>query len=73
MRHGEAATSNKVAADNPVTEFQEYVEAKGFVPPKVFNCEETGLYWKRMLEDPHHTESLPGHKPMKDTVVWECE
>ena len=44
VRHGEAANSNNVAAADFVTEFQEYVEAEGFVPQQVFNCDETGLF-----------------------------
>nr|KAF6463386.1 tigger transposable element derived 1 [Molossus molossus] len=72
VRHGEAASSNKVAADNFVTEFQEYVEAEGFVPQQVFSCDETGLFWKKMPKRTYITQeekSLPGHKPMKDRLT----
>ncbi|XP_016070266.1 PREDICTED: tigger transposable element-derived protein 1-like [Miniopterus natalensis] len=72
VRHGEAASSNKVAADNFVTEFQEYIEAEGFVPQQVFNCDETGLFWRKMPKRTYITQekkSLSGHEPMKDRLA----
>ena len=69
MRYGEIASSNKEAADNFMTEFQEYVEAEGFVPEQVFNCDETGLL-KKIPKRTHTTQkSLPGHKKMKDRLM----
>ena len=54
VKHGEAASSNKVAADNSVTGFQEYVEADGFVPQQVFVMREA-LLEENAKEDIHHT------------------
>ena len=54
VRRGEAASSNKVAADNSVTGFQEYVEADGFVPQQVFVMREA-LLEENAKEDIHHT------------------
>ena len=48
VRHGEAASANKVAAKSYVAQMKEYVEAEGFVPKQVFNCDEIGLFWKKM-------------------------
>ncbi|GFT23682.1 tigger transposable element-derived protein 1 [Trichonephila clavipes] len=44
-------------------------------PQQIFNCEETGLFWKRMPNRTYITKvekSVPGHKPMKDrlTLLW---
>ena len=67
VRHGEAASDNKEAA-----EFREYVEAEGFVPRQVFNYDETGLLWKKMPNRTHITqeeEALPRHKLMKDKLT----
>ena len=47
-RHGEAASANKEAAESCVTGFREYVEPEDFVPQQVFNCDKTGLFWKKM-------------------------
>ena len=72
VRCGEAASSNSVAADNFLAEFQEYVEAEEFVPQQVFSCDETGLFWKKM---PKRTcigqkkKPLPRHEAMKDRLM----
>ncbi|XP_070592841.1 tigger transposable element-derived protein 1-like [Erythrolamprus reginae] len=39
---------------------------------KIFNCDETGLFWKKMPRRTFITaeeKSLPGHKPMKDRLT----
>ncbi|XP_069188071.1 tigger transposable element-derived protein 1 isoform X1 [Procambarus clarkii] len=72
VRHGEAASSDKVAAEKFVPVFQEFVAKEEFLPQQVFNCGKTGLYWKRMTKRTYITQeeqSLPGHKPMKDRVT----
>ena len=63
VRHGEAASANKVAAKSYVAQMKEYVEAEGFVPQQVFNCDETGLFWRQMPGRTYKTqeeEALPG-------------
>ncbi|XP_069179830.1 tigger transposable element-derived protein 1-like [Procambarus clarkii] len=68
-RHGEAASSDKPAAGRFIEEFKEFAKAEGYLPQQVFNCDETGLFWKRMPKRTYITKeekSLPGHKPMKD-------
>ncbi|CAH2248880.1 tigger transposable element-derived 1-like [Pelobates cultripes] len=60
-KHGEAASSDGAAAEEFATEFLE-----------VFNCDETGLFWKRMPKRTFITEeetSLPGHKLMNDRLT----
>ncbi|XP_069815758.1 tigger transposable element-derived protein 1-like [Dendropsophus ebraccatus] len=44
VRHGEAASANKEAAEQFASEFKAYIETEGFVPQQVFNCDETGLF-----------------------------
>ena len=71
-RHGEAASSNQEAADKFIKEFNDYIKAEGFAPQQVFNCDETGLFWKKMPANTYITKeekSLPGHKPMKDRLT----
>ncbi|CAH2222464.1 tigger transposable element-derived 1-like [Pelobates cultripes] len=63
VRHGEAAGSEFA------TEFLEVIVSEGYLPQQVFNCGETGIFWKRMPKRTFITQeetSLPGHKPMKD-------
>ena len=50
-------------------EFAAYVDSEGFIPQQIFNCDETGLFWKKMPRRTYITQEekgLPGHKPMKD-------
>ncbi|XP_053129291.1 tigger transposable element-derived protein 1-like [Hemicordylus capensis] len=70
--HGEAASSDLAAAEEFATEFLETVTAKGYLPEQVFNCDETGLFWKRMPRRTFITQEetkMPGHKPMKDCLT----
>lgn len=72
IRHGEAASSNKEAAEKFVIEFSDFVKAEGYLPQQVFNCDETGLFWKKMPNRTYITKeekTLPGHKPMKDRLT----
>jgi len=48
VRHGEAAIANQKAAGEFVQDFSDYVKANGFIPQQVFDCDETGLFWKKM-------------------------
>nr|XP_053647234.1 tigger transposable element-derived protein 1-like [Cherax quadricarinatus] len=72
VRHGKVASLDKHGAEEFVDEFKEYVKAKGFLPNQVFNCDETGLFWKKMPKRTYITQeekALPGHKPMKDRLT----
>ena len=48
VRHGEAASADQKAAEKFKVEFCDYVKAEGYVLQQVFNCDETGLFWKKM-------------------------
>ena len=52
VRHGEAASSNKDAAEKFVEKFKDLVDREGFIPEQVFNCDETGLFWKNCQKGP---------------------
>ena len=72
VRHGEAASSDVPAAEDFATEFLEVVRTQGYLPQQVFNCNKTGLFWKRMPKRSFLSEvesKLPGHKPMKDRLT----
>jgi hypothetical protein len=52
--------------------FKKILEDGGFVSQHVFNCDETGLFWKKMSCRTYITKeetTLPGHKPMKDWLA----
>ncbi|XP_064078530.1 tigger transposable element-derived protein 1-like [Macrobrachium nipponense] len=72
VRHGEAASADVNAAEEFVKTFAEFVEAEGYIPQQIFNCDETGLFWKKMPRRTYITEEekkMPGHKPMKDRLT----
>ncbi|XP_053241211.1 tigger transposable element-derived protein 1-like [Podarcis raffonei] len=72
VRHGEAASTDVPVAEDFAAEFLEVVKTEGYVPQQVFNCDETGLFWKRMPKRTFITQEeakLPGHKPMKDRLT----
>ncbi|KAM6455899.1 tigger transposable element-derived protein 1-like [Liasis olivaceus] len=71
-RHGEASSSDKAAAEAYKEEFEGFMKAEGYVAQQVFNCDETGLFWKKMPNRTYITQeekALPGHKPMKDRLT----
>ncbi|XP_064109644.1 tigger transposable element-derived protein 1-like [Macrobrachium nipponense] len=72
VRHDEAANADVKAAEEFVKNFAEFVEAEGYIPQQIFNCDETGLFWKKMPRRTYITEEekkMPGHKPMKDRLT----
>ncbi|XP_044308814.1 tigger transposable element-derived protein 1-like [Varanus komodoensis] len=72
VMHGEAAGANVGEAEKFAKSFQQFVEREGFVPQQVFNCDETGLFWKRVPRGACVTdeeEAVPGPRPMEDRLT----
>ena len=72
VRHGEAASSDVKAAEDYLKTFAKMIAAEGYIPQQVFNCDETGLFWKKMPRRTYITveeKMMPGHKPMKDRLT----
>ncbi|XP_029777041.1 tigger transposable element-derived protein 1-like [Suricata suricatta] len=70
-RHREAVSSDATAAEAFAAEFQELMASEGYLPEQVFNCDETGLFWREMPKRTYVTEeesAAPGHKPLKDRL-----
>lgn len=66
---GEKASADLEAAARFPGEFQKFVAEKGYSYDQVFNCDETGLYWKKMPSRTYLTQkelSAPGFKVSKD-------
>ncbi|GIY76762.1 tigger transposable element-derived protein 1 [Caerostris darwini] len=65
VRHGEAA-------EDCIKTFSDLIKAQGYISQQVFNCDETGLFWKKMPNRTYITaeeKMMPGHKPMKDRLT----
>ena len=72
VRHGEAASADLNAGKEFVSRFSEIIAEEGYTPQQVFNCDETGLFWKRMPQRTFITveeNKMPGHKTMKDRLT----
>ncbi|XP_034987686.1 tigger transposable element-derived protein 1 [Zootoca vivipara] len=70
VRHGEAASSDVPAAEDFATEFLEVVKTQGYLPQKIFNCNETGLFWKRM---PKRTFLVEDHDQLSTQELVELQ
>ncbi|UYV61277.1 hypothetical protein LAZ67_1004216 [Cordylochernes scorpioides] len=72
VRHGEAASSDMKAVEDYIKTFSDLIKAQGYISQQVFNCDETGLFWKKMPNRTYITaeeKMMPGHKPMKDRLT----
>ncbi|XP_068245036.1 tigger transposable element-derived protein 1-like [Palaemon carinicauda] len=72
VRHGEAASFDAKAAADFVTTYALVISQYGFIPQHVFNCNEIGLFWKKMPRRTFITAEenrLAGHKPMKGQLT----
>ncbi|XP_035205544.1 tigger transposable element-derived protein 1-like [Stegodyphus dumicola] len=72
VRHGEAASADEKATQEFIEAFKKLILDEGCIPQQVFNCDETGLFWKKMPRRIYITEEekkLPGHKSMKDRLT----
>jgi len=71
VRHGEAAHGHRDAAVQHCEKFKKIIEGR-FVSQQVFDCDETGLFWKRMAHRTYimkEDTTLPGHRPRKDWLT----
>ncbi|GFS73947.1 tigger transposable element-derived protein 1 [Nephila pilipes] len=72
VKHGEAASSYMKAAEDYIKTFSDLIKAQGYISQQVFNCDETGLFWKKMPNRTYITaeeKMMPVHKPMKDRLT----
>ncbi|CAB0044839.1 unnamed protein product, partial [Trichogramma brassicae] len=58
--NGESASADHEAARTFPQHIREIIAAKHYVPDQIFNCDETGLFWKRM---PSRTWAITSCRP----------
>ena len=69
---GESASADKEAADAFCPRLKEIIEEKEYRPEQVFNCDETGLFWKKMPNRTYIHKSAKqaaGFKAWKDRLT----
>lgn len=74
LRHGhsEAASTDKKSAKAFIETFAKLVEDEAYIPQQVFNCDEAGLFWKKMPRRTYITteeKNMPAHKPTKNRLA----
>ena len=72
ITHGEVVSSIKESVEKLVVEFNDVIKKEGYLSQKLFNADETRLFWKKMPNRTYITKeekTLPGHKPMKDRLI----
>lgn len=69
---GEKASADVEAATKFPPELRKLIAEKGYSPDQIFNCDKTGLYWKKMPSRTYLTKnekSAPGFKVSKDRFM----
>ena len=69
---GEKLSADKPAADRFIPEFQAFVKDGGYSLDQVFNCDETGLYYKLLPQKSlaaHFEKTADGRKTQKERVT----
>lgn len=69
---GEKLSSDRPAADHFIPDFQEFVHDNDYCLDQVFNCDETGLYYKLLPKKTlaaHFEKSADGRKTQKERVT----
>ena len=69
---GEKLSADKPASTNFVTEFRAFVQEKDYNLDQIFNCDETGLYYKLLPQKSlvaHFERSADGRKTQKERIT----
>ena len=69
---GEKLSADQPAADGFIPEFQEFVRECDYSLDHVFNCDEIGLYYKRLPQKylaAHFEKSADGYRTQKERVT----
>ena len=73
LLQGEKLSADKPAADNFIVTFQEFIEENHYTLHQVFNCDETGLYYFKLMPDKtlasSFEKSADGRKTQKERVT----
>ncbi|GBM83035.1 hypothetical protein AVEN_238785-1 [Araneus ventricosus] len=56
VKHCEAASCDSKAEENFISDFKKLINFESYLQRQVFNCDETGLFWKEMSKRTYITE-----------------
>ena len=69
---GEKLSADKLDAKLVIPEFQAFIRDSGYSLDQIFNCNDTSLYYKFLLQKSltaHFEKSADGHKTLKERVT----
>ena len=69
---GETMSANKESVESFTKTLSQLIEEKGLVLSQVYNCDETGLYWKALPDKTlasHNESRAPGYKVSKERIT----
>lgn len=75
IKHSEALRVDMKAAEDYIKTFAGIIALEGYICQEVFNCDETGVFWKKMPRKTYLTREqkrMLGHKLMKDRLTLHC-
>ena len=69
---GEAASADKMAAEGFPNQLRKIIEEGEYTAKQIFNCDETGLFYKKMPEKTYiskEEKAMPGFKVSKERIT----
>lgn len=66
---GESASADRETVEKFPLEFKNLIDEKGYIPDQIFNCDETGIFWKTLASRTwisEQEERAPGFKVAED-------
>ena len=66
-KHGELASANAINCDEEIESIQEIL--RQYLTADIYNCDETGLFYRALPDASLSTKEVPGHKVRKERLT----